>query len=148
MNSLCEYVTNGVDFSSCVNVVDLLHNGVELATCDVWYLSSGQESEPFIVQRPEPDGNLGNHFLISVAERYMLEKDIEGVVTETFDQRCLRKSEMFIGHESADLKGLMATDVVVRLYFDYYKKDKMDRCYVMEDRLAGEVSVTVVRSRR
>ena len=100
----------------------------------------GSESEPFIVRHPE--GGSTDHFLVTVAERYVLEKDIEGNVTEALDQRCLKRVDLITGDKVAGIKQRASDELIlVRLYFDYYKKARAERCYIMEDRQTAEVSL-------
>ena len=60
---------------------------------------------------------------------------------EALDQRCLKRVELVTGDEAA--RAVQQPDgdlILVRLYFDYYKRDKTERCYVMEDLKSAEVS--------
>ena len=66
------------------------------------YLSwpSGPESEPFIVTLLS-DGDTDQ--LVSVTNRYLLEKDINGDVIESLDLRCLQSANMAVlGAETGD----------------------------------------------
>ncbi len=48
----------------------------------------GVESEPFIVF--DPDDENQTQMLISVTERYLLEKDLNGTLVEVLDLKCLQ----------------------------------------------------------
>ena len=48
----------------------------------------GAESEPFIVSHPDDENQ--NQMLITVTERYVLEKDLNGDVLESLDLKCLQ----------------------------------------------------------
>ena len=48
----------------------------------------GAESEPFIVSHPDDENQ--NQMIITVTERYVLEKDLNGDVLESLDLKCLQ----------------------------------------------------------
>ena len=50
------------------------------------------ESEPFIVFHPDEENQ--SQMIITVAERYILEKDLNGELLETLDLKCLQVSKI------------------------------------------------------
>ena len=48
----------------------------------------GAESEPFIVSHTDDENQ--NQLIITVTERYVLEKDLNGDVLECLDLKCLQ----------------------------------------------------------
>lgn len=100
---------------------------------------SGQETEPYIVSLYD---NPVTQLLVSVTERYILEKDINGDLCEALDIKCLLSASVTKegpeeglqggpeggkeAEEGADLKQ------VLELNFDYLKKDRRQRKYIME----------------
>lgn len=85
---------------------------------------SGVESEPFIVASAD---DATNQFLLTVTDHYILEKDLEGEVTEVLDLQCLRSLQCL------DKGGNEEDSAVVRLVFDYVRKDRQERKYLLED---------------
>ncbi|KAK3105989.1 hypothetical protein FSP39_010321 [Pinctada imbricata] len=89
----------------------------------------GAESEPLIVMLLNEDLR---QLFVSTNQRYLIEKDYEGHVIEMLDLKCLlvcnRKQEEIIHANLADGTWLP----VIRLKFDYVKKDRRERVYVME----------------
>ena len=55
--------------------------------CLIFFLV-GAESEPFIVSYPDDENQ--NQMIITVTERYVLEKDLNGDVLESLDLKCLQ----------------------------------------------------------
>ena len=81
---------------------------------------------------------MDNQYLISLTDRYLLEKDLDGLVVETLDLRSLLKAEALWDADcqnEAEWAGH-----VVKLTFDYVKKDRRERSFVMEDEASAEVA--------
>ncbi|XP_067929584.1 serine/threonine-protein kinase 11-interacting protein-like isoform X2 [Watersipora subatra] len=76
--------------------------------------------DPFIVKLPVIDAE---EFLLSFTEKQIIEKSIEGILTEMLELSALLE----VRHVELDGRQM------VRCKFDYFRKDRRERCYVMED---------------
>ena len=110
-----------------------MHEGI------VFYV--GPESEPFIVQLSCEDDQ---HVLVSLTEKYLLEKDLDGRIIEkldigllqcivTVDEAATEAAEMDTGQDVP----------VVKLTFDYVRKDRRERMYIMEDQENAQVAYCI-----
>ncbi|XP_071103908.1 serine/threonine-protein kinase 11-interacting protein-like [Haliotis cracherodii] len=92
--------------------------------------SYGEESEPFIVFLKQRNFE---QMLVTVNQRYILEKNLNGVITERLDLKSLLsldQSEDSVDHEDVIGNVLMPH---LQLSFDYVRKDRRERVYVMEN---------------
>ena len=55
---------------------------------------AGVENEPFIVFHPDEENQ--SQMLITVTERYLVEKDLNGELLETLDLKCLQVIRTFL----------------------------------------------------
>ena len=101
-------------------------------------LSPGMDSEPFIMILLEEDLK---QLLVSTNQRYLTEKNLEGHVEEMLDLKCLK--EVTCREEEVIHANLIqGTELpVVRMKFDYVRKDRRKRVYVMESAQCAEVHV-------
>ncbi|XP_070174710.1 serine/threonine-protein kinase 11-interacting protein-like isoform X2 [Littorina saxatilis] len=95
------------------------------------------QSEPFIVTLPDT----GDHLLVTVSPRYLLEKNINGIIQDKLDLQSLEAVRVEV-EEAKDMSGVKDTDEVdnldikevrINLDFSYVRKDRRCRVYVMED---------------
>ena len=83
----------------------------------------------------EPDHQL----LVSISDRYMLEKDLDGDLTETLDLKCL----LSIKADDTQHDAASHQSQIIELNFDYIKKNRRQRRYVMEWK-DSEVCVSLI----
>ncbi|XP_060084955.1 serine/threonine-protein kinase 11-interacting protein-like, partial [Ylistrum balloti] len=91
----------------------------------------GSESEPFIVTLPNQEDT---HLIVTVNQRYIIEKDLNGRVIEMLDLKCLQN--VILSHNTLPQEEGMESEVklpVLQMKFDYVRKDRRERTYVMED---------------
>ncbi|XP_052092248.1 serine/threonine-protein kinase 11-interacting protein-like isoform X2 [Mytilus californianus] len=90
----------------------------------------GAESEPFIVMLPSEKLQ---QLIISVNNRYLIEKDLNGQIVELLDLKCI--VSFLISMETVDHENISGeiSLPVCKIKFDYTRKDRRDRKYVMED---------------
>ncbi|XP_076093432.1 uncharacterized protein LOC143064473 [Mytilus galloprovincialis] len=90
----------------------------------------GAESEPFIVMLPSEKLK---QLIISVNNRYLIEKDLNGQIVELLDLKCM--VSFLISMETVDHENISQeiSLPVCKIKFDYTRKDRRDRTYVMED---------------
>lgn len=101
-------------------------------------IDSGTESEPFIVMLP---GEKLQQLIISVNNRYLIEKDLNGTITELLDLKCLEAFQVImetVDHENISEEISLP---VCRIKFDYLRKDRRERKYVMEDGSRAQVCI-------
>lgn len=93
----------------------------------------GEECEPFIMMLPNEE--LQN-LLVTLNQRYLIEKDIEGNVKEMLDLRCLLSYK--IENEEVIHENLADEQVpVFRAKFDYVRKDRRERVFILESTIAA-----------
>ncbi|OWF48594.1 serine/threonine-protein kinase 11-interacting protein-like isoform X2 [Mizuhopecten yessoensis] len=91
----------------------------------------GTESEPYIVTLPNQEET---HLIVTVNQRYIIEKDLNGRVVEMLDLKCLEKitlSHNTLPQEQGEEEGRVTP--MLRMKFDYVRKDRRERTYIMED---------------
>ncbi|CAG2185846.1 unnamed protein product [Mytilus edulis] len=90
----------------------------------------GAESELFIVMLPSEKLK---QLIISVNNRYLIEKDLNGQIVELLDLKCM--VSFLISMETVDHENISEeiSLPVCKIKFDYTRKDRRDRTYVMED---------------
>ena len=88
--------------------------------------SSGVEQELFIVTSTVTSEQL----LVSLTERYLLEKNLDGDIEASLELKCLH---------SVQVAPPGGADTDIRLQFDYVKRDKKERNYGMEDAETAKV---------
>ncbi len=99
----------------------------------------GDESEPFIVLLKQRDCE---QLFVTLNQRYILEKNLNGAVTERLDMKSLLsvdQSEESVDHE--DVIGAMMPHL--KLTFDYVRRDRRERIYIMENADSAEVGCNV-----
>lgn len=74
--------------------------------------------------------------LLTVNERYLIEKNLNGDVMEKLDLKSLEKLQQLDNTDNA-LEN--PTVPIVKLLFDYIRKDRRERIYTMEDDENAEV---------
>ena len=90
----------------------------------------GEESAPFIVMLPDQDMK---QMFITVNDRYITEKNLNGQKCEMLDLKCLQSKKLTEEPLSGrDIIGRVLMPVVT-LDFDYIRKDMRQRKYAMED---------------
>ena len=90
----------------------------------------GAESEPFIVMLP---GGKLQQLIVSVNNRYLTEKDLNGEIVEKLDLKSIKSfviSMETVGQGNI-LEGFSLP--VCEIKFDYLRKDRRVRKYVMEN---------------
>ncbi|XP_069121342.1 serine/threonine-protein kinase 11-interacting protein-like [Argopecten irradians] len=87
----------------------------------------GSESEPFIVTLPNQDDT---QLIVTVNQRYIIEKDLNGKVVEMLDLKCLQTAVLSHNTPSQETDD---TVPVLQMKFDYVRKDRRERTYIMED---------------
>ncbi|XP_061177845.1 serine/threonine-protein kinase 11-interacting protein-like isoform X2 [Saccostrea echinata] len=93
----------------------------------------GEECEPFIVMLPDADLKV---LLVTLNQRYLIEKDIDGKIKEMLDLRCLLSFKIEV--EDVTHANLVDEKVpVFRAKFDYMKKDRRERVFIMENTAAA-----------
>uniref|UniRef100_K1QWS0 Serine/threonine kinase 11-interacting protein n=1 Tax=Magallana gigas TaxID=29159 RepID=K1QWS0_MAGGI len=93
----------------------------------------GEECEPFIMMLPNEE--LQN-LLVTLNQRYLIEKDIEGNVKEMLDLKCLLSYK--IENEEVIHENLADEQVpVFRAKFDYVRKDRRERVFILESTIAA-----------
>ncbi|XP_050407128.1 serine/threonine-protein kinase 11-interacting protein isoform X1 [Patella vulgata] len=90
----------------------------------------GDESEPFIVMIENEDYK---QLIIVLNERYIVEKDLNGCVIDRYDLKCLKGFEM--GETQVQHADVVDSVTLpqIQLSFDYIKKDRREKSYIMED---------------
>lgn len=98
------------------------------------------ESEPFIVML---DDHEQSQLFLSLNERYLLEKDVNGALKEMLDLKLLEAMDCTT--ERRAVAGMEEELVmpVVRLTFCYVRKDRRERTYIMEDETNADVRTCV-----
>lgn len=98
------------------------------------------ESEPFIVML---DDHEQSQLFLSLNERYLLEKDVNGALKEMLDLKLLEAMDCTT--ERRAVAGMEEELVmpVVRLTFGYVRKDRRERTYIMEDETNADVRTCV-----
>ncbi|XP_067686278.1 serine/threonine-protein kinase 11-interacting protein-like isoform X2 [Haliotis asinina] len=122
---------SGLNNSEMVKTVRQESSGFEWTRSEVEEIESyGEESEPFIVFLKQRNFE---QMLVTLNQRYILEKNLNGVVTERLDLKSLLsldQSEDCVDHEDVMGNILMPH---LQLTFDYVRKDRRERVYVMEN---------------
>ncbi|XP_041372352.1 serine/threonine-protein kinase 11-interacting protein-like [Gigantopelta aegis] len=91
----------------------------------------GEESEPFIVLLVHKNYE---QLIVTTNERFLVEKDLNGLVVEQLDLRSLLGIERWedaVHHNLVDGDDIVMAHI--RLTFDYVRRDRRERLYVMED---------------
>ncbi|XP_078333098.1 serine/threonine-protein kinase 11-interacting protein-like isoform X2 [Crassostrea virginica] len=141
------HVSNGTETSPDVSATDLTltsgrpgYNRMNSSKGAEWDRDEeenlalyGEECEPFIVMLPNEDLQT---LLVTLNQRYLIEKDIEGKIQEMLDLKCLVSFK--IENEEVDHENLGDTQVpVFRAKFDYVRKDRRERVFIMESTSAA-----------
>eukprot|EP00058_Branchiostoma_floridae_P017526 XP_002603014.1 hypothetical protein BRAFLDRAFT_123981 [Branchiostoma floridae] len=88
---------------------------------------SQSESQPFLVKHRE--GNDDGYFFVIIREQFIVEKDLDGRIMDKLETSCLKTVER--GQEvNQEDDGLYP---MVSLVFDYVRKDRQKREYVLID---------------
>ncbi|XP_078580309.1 serine/threonine-protein kinase 11-interacting protein-like isoform X2 [Branchiostoma floridae x Branchiostoma japonicum] len=88
---------------------------------------SQSESQPFLVKHRE--GNDDGYFFVIIREQFIVEKDLDGRIMDKLETSCLKTVER--GQEvNPEDDGLYP---MVSLVFDYVRKDRQKREYVLID---------------
>ncbi|XP_033732622.1 serine/threonine-protein kinase 11-interacting protein-like [Pecten maximus] len=91
----------------------------------------GSESEPYIVTLPNQEDT---QLIVTVNQRYIIEKDLNGRVVEMLDLKCLQN--VTLSHNTSSQEQGTEEEVtlpVLQMKFDYVRKDRRERTYIMED---------------
>lgn len=82
--------------------------------------------------------------IISVNNRYLIEKDLNGQIVELLDLKCM--VSFLISMETVDHENISEeiSLPVCKIKFDYTRKDRRDRTYVMEDADIAKVSQDII----
>ncbi|KAH3730838.1 hypothetical protein DPMN_056836 [Dreissena polymorpha] len=101
-----------------------------LSDSDVQSTEYDDECDPYIVMVPGEDMK---NIIVSLNRRFLLEKDLNGKLLCCLDMNCLLNviQTEEICHGSDIMSGLQF--YVLRLKFDYVRKDFRERAYAMED---------------
>ncbi|KAL5009658.1 hypothetical protein ScPMuIL_011963 [Solemya velum] len=92
----------------------------------------GNESDPFIVTLTTKDDS---QLIVTVTDRYLVEKDLNGCFVDKLDLKCLETLTRTVetSHDKDENEDI--TFPLIKLTFDYVKKDRRARSYGMEDAL-------------
>ncbi|XP_046575315.1 LOW QUALITY PROTEIN: serine/threonine-protein kinase 11-interacting protein-like [Haliotis rubra] len=122
---------SGLNNSEMVATVRQESSGFEWTRSEDEEIESyGEESEPFIVFLKQKSFE---QMLVTLNQRYILEKNLNGAITERLDLKSLLsldQSEDRVDHEDVMGNILMPH---LQLTFDYVRKDRRERVYVMEN---------------
>ncbi|XP_078661486.1 serine/threonine-protein kinase 11-interacting protein-like isoform X1 [Branchiostoma floridae x Branchiostoma belcheri] len=88
---------------------------------------SHSESQPFLVTHR--DGNDSGYFFVIVREKFVVEKDLDGRIMDKLETSCLKTVERGQGVNQED----DGPYPVVSLVFDYVRKDRQKREYMLID---------------
>ncbi|CAH1241871.1 STK11IP [Branchiostoma lanceolatum] len=88
---------------------------------------SHSESQPFLVKHKEDSDN--GYFFVIIREKFIVEKDLDGRIMDKLETSCLKTVERGQGVIQED----DGQYPVVSLVFDYVRKDRQKREYVLID---------------
>ncbi|XP_022087050.1 serine/threonine-protein kinase 11-interacting protein-like isoform X2 [Acanthaster planci] len=109
---------------------------VALESC--WVEGNPEEEEhelcsPLLVTMQEPSQDKPLHLFVTVRETHLEERDLNGHVTERLELKCLKSMQQT--HEPVWNEEVRVNDIlpVVKLTFDYIRRDRQKREYILED---------------